>query len=136
MGLNITKRKSEGEGTSMSNIAKTVRRSGEGTKQLFPKHCMICKHSRAIKIKYKKQFPCLLTLQTSADALARFANIKEDEDMLKIVCDGKLLERTFTVHDKYYREYTPLSKDETVKCLKFHNKKANTKYLAFVIISA
>ena len=77
-----------------------------------------------------------MTLQTSADAIVRFANIKEDEDMLKIVCDGKLLERTFRVHDKYYREYTPLSKDETVKCLKFHNKKANTKYLAFVIISA
>ena len=32
----------------------------------------------------------LLTLQTSADAVARFTNIKEDQDMPKIVSDGKL----------------------------------------------
>ena len=136
MCLNIAKRKSEGEGTSTSNNAKRVRRSGEGAKQLFPKHCMICKHSGAIKVKYKKQFPCLLTRQTSADAIIRFANIKEDEDMLKIVCDGKLLERKFMVHDKCYREYTRLPKDETVRCLKFYTKNANTKYLVFVTISA
>ena len=75
---------------------------------------MIFKHSGTIKVKYRKQFPSLLTLQTSADVIVRFANIKEDEDMLKIVCDGKLLEREFMVHDKCYREYTRLPKDETV----------------------
>ena len=122
MGLNIAKRKSEVEGTSTSNNAKRVRRSGEGAKQLFPKHSMICKHSGAIKVKYKKQFLRLLTLQTSADAIVRFANVKEDEDMLKIVCDGKLLERVFMVHGKCYREYTGLPKDGTVRCLKFHQK--------------
>ena len=42
---------------------------------------MICKYSGATNIKYKKQFPRLLTLQTSADALVRFANIKEAEDI-------------------------------------------------------
>ena len=67
---------------------------------------MICKYRGAIKVKYKKQFPRLLTLQTSADAIVRFANVKEDEDMFKIVCDGKLLERVFMVHGKCYREYT------------------------------
>ena len=76
MGLKIAKRKSEEEGTSLSTTAKRVRRSGEGAKQLFPKHCMICKHSGAIKVKYKKQFPRLLTLQTSIDAIVRFANIR------------------------------------------------------------
>ena len=136
MGLNIAKRKSEGEGTSISNNAKRVRRSGEGAKHLFPKHCMICKHSGTIKVKYRKQFPRLLTLLSSADAIVRFANIKEDADMLKIVCDGKLLEREFMVHDKCYREYTCLPKDETVKCLKFHIKNANTKYLVSATISA
>ena len=74
------------------------------------------------------QFSRLLTLQTSADVIVRFVNIKEDEVMLKIVCDGKLLEREFMVHDKCYREYTRLPKDETVRCLKFHIKNANTKY--------
>ena len=121
MGLIIAKRKSEAERTSMSNTAKRVRRSGEGAKQLFPKHCIICKHSGAIKVKYKKQFPRLLTLQTSADAIVWFADIKEDEDMLKIVL---------------HVEYTRLPKDETVRCLKFYIKNANTKYLVFVTISA
>ena len=74
------------------------------------------------------QFWRLLTLQTSADVIVRFVNIKEDEVMLKIVCDGKLLEREFMVHDKCYKEYTRLPKDETVRCLKFHIKNANTKY--------
>ena len=69
-------------------------------------------------------WPC----KTSADAIVRFANIKEDEDMLKIVCDDKLLEREFMVHDKYYREYTRLPKYEKVRCLKFHIKIANTRY--------
>ena len=89
---------------------------------------MICKYSGAIKVKYMNQFSRLLTLQTSADVIVRFVNIKEDEVMLKIVCDGKLLEREFMVHDKCYREYTRLPKDETVRCLKFHIKNANTKY--------
>ena len=136
MRLNIAKRKSEGEGISTPNNIKRVRRSGEGAKQLFPKHCMICKHSGAIKVKNKKQFPRFLTLQISADAIVRFANMKEDEDMLKVVCDVKLLEREFMVHDKFYREYTRLPKDETVRCLKFHIKNANTKCLVFVTISA
>ena len=56
--------------------------------------------------------------------------------MLKIVCDGKLLERECMVHDKCYREFTRLLKDETVRYLKFHIKTANTKYLVFVAISA
>ena len=47
MGLNIANRKTEREGTS--NNAKRVRRSGECAKQLFPKQCMICKYSGAIK---------------------------------------------------------------------------------------
>ena len=89
---------------------------------------MICKYSGAIKVKYMNQFSRLLTLQTSADVIVRFVNIKEDEVMLKIVCDGKLLEKEFMVHDKCYREYTRLPKDETVRCLKFHIKNANTKY--------
>ena len=60
MGLKIAKRKSEEEGTSLSTTAKRVRRSGEGAKQLFPKHCMICKHSGAIKVKYSSHVcrPC------------------------------------------------------------------------------
>ena len=64
---------------------------------------MICKYSGAIKIKCKKQFPRLLALQTSADAIFSFSNIKEDEDRLKTVSDDKLLERELIAHDKCYR---------------------------------
>ena len=77
------------------------------------------------KLKNKKLFPRLLTLQTSADAIVKFTNMKEDRD---IKSHGKLLEWKFMVHDKCYREYTRLPKDETVRCLKFHIKNVNTKY--------
>ena len=86
---------------------------------------MIYIYSGAIEIKCKKLFPRLLTLQTSADAIVRFTNIKEDGD---IESHGKLLEREFMVHDKCYREYTRLPKNETVRCLKFHIKNVNTKF--------
>ena len=117
---NIARRKFEGEGTSTLKNTKRLQRSGEGVKQLFPKECKICIYSGTMKIKYKELFPCLLTLQTSADAIVRFTNIKEDGDMLKIVFHGNMLEREFMVHGKCYREYTRLPKDETVRCLTFY----------------
>ena len=63
----------------------------------------------------QKLFPRLLTLQTPADAIVRFTNIKEDGDMLKILSHCKLSERESVDHDKRYREYTRLPKDETVR---------------------
>ena len=125
MSSNIAQRKYEGEGTSTLNNTKRVQRSVEGAKQLFQKEWRIYIYSGAIKIKYKKLFPRLLTLQTSADAIVRFTNIKEDGD---IESHGKLLEREFIVHNKCYREYTRLPKNETVRCLKFHIKNVNTKF--------
>ena len=132
MSSNIAKSKSEGEGTSTLNNTKRVQRSVEVAKQLFQKEWKISIYTGAVKIKYKKLFPHLLTLQTSADAVVRFTNIKEDRD---IDSHGKLLEREFMVHDKCYREYTRLPKDETVRCLKFHIKNVNTKYYFFIIIA-
>ena len=132
MSSNIAKSKSEGEGTSTLNNTKRVQRSVEVAKQLFQKEWKISIYTGAVKIKYKKLFPHLLTLQTSADAVVRFTNIKEDRD---IDSHGKLLEREFMVHDKCYREYTHLPKNETVKCLKFHIKNVNTKYYFFIIIA-
>ena len=63
----------------------------------------------------QKLFPRLLTLQTPADAIVRFTNIKEDGDMLKIVSQCKLSDRESVDHGKRYREYTRLPKDETVR---------------------
>ena len=130
MSSNIAKRKSEGERTSTLNNIKRVQRSVEGAKELFQKKWRIFIYSGAIKIKYKKLFPRLLTLQTSADAIVRFTNIKEDGD---IESHGKLLERKFMAHGKCCRDYTCLPKDETVRCLKFHIKNVNTKYYFFII---
>ena len=84
------------EGTSTLNNTKRVQRSVEGAKQLFQKEWRIYIYSGAIKIKYKKLFPRLLTLQTSADAL-RFTNIKEDGE---IEFHDKLSEREIMIHDK------------------------------------
>ena len=70
----------------------------EGTKQLFPKECRMFIYKGAVKIKYKKLFSRLLTLQTSAGAIVRFTNIKEDGDMLKNETHGKLFKREFMVH--------------------------------------
>ena len=127
MSSNIARRKSEREGTSTLNKTKTVHISGKGTKQLFPKECVVSLYSKAIKIKYNKLFRRLLTLQTSADAIVCFTNIEKDGDMLKIASHGKLLKREFMVHYKCYREYTRLPKDETVRRRKFHIKNVNTK---------
>ena len=93
----------------------------KGAKQLFQKEWRFSIYSGAIKIKL---FPRLLTLQTLADAIVRFTNIKKDGD---IESHGKLLKREFMVHDKCYRGYTRLPNDETVRCLKFHIKNVNTK---------
>ena len=101
-----------------------MQRSLECAKQFFRKEHWISIYSGAIKIKYKKLFPLLLTQQTSADAIVRFTNVKEDRDMLKIVSQGKLLERGLWI----MTNTTSLPKDETVRCLKFEIKNVNTKY--------
>ena len=67
-----------GTSTSTLNNAKRVQRSVECAKQLFPKERWISIYSGAIKVKCKKLFPSLLTLQTSADAIVRFTDIKKD----------------------------------------------------------
>ena len=115
MSSKIARRKSEGEETSTLNKTKRVQRSVECAKQFFPNECRISIYSGANKIKCKKSFPHLLTLQTSPDAIVRFTNVKKDGEILKIVSHGKLLEREFMDHGKCYREYTRLPKDETVR---------------------
>ena len=80
MSSNIVKRKSEREETPTLNSTMRVQRSVEGAKQLSPKECRIFIYSGTIKIKYKKLFLHSLTLQTSADAIVRFTNIKKDAD--------------------------------------------------------
>ena len=115
MSSNKASRNFEGEGTSTLNQTKRVQRLVECAKQFFPKECRIFLYSRAIKIKYKKLFQRLLTLQTSADAMVRFTNIKEDGEIMKIVSHGKLLEREFMDHSKCYMEHTSLPKYETMK---------------------
>ena len=135
MSSHMVKRKSQGKATSTLTNIKRVQRSGEDAKQLFPKECRISIYIWAIKIKYKKLFRRLLTLQTSVDAIVRLTNIKEGGDILKIVSHGKFLEREFMVRDKCCREYTRSTKDVTVRWLKFHIKNVNTKDEVFFTIS-
>ena len=118
------------EGTSTLKNTKSVQRSVEGAKQLFQKEWGLYIYSGAIKIKYKKLFPRLWTLQTSAEAIVWFAKIKEHGE---IESHGKLFEREFMVPDKCYKEYNRLPKDETVRYLKFLIKNVNTTYYFFTI---
>ena len=106
----MVKRKSQGKATSTLTNIKRVQRSGEDAKQLFPKECRISIYIWAIKIKYKKLFRRLLTLQTSVDAIVRLTNIKEGGDILKIVSHGKFLEREFMVREKMLQGIYPLNK--------------------------
>ena len=123
MSLNIAKRKSGGKEHQRWTTPRECKDQWKVQNNYFKKSGGFI-HSGAINIKYNKFFPCLLTLQTSADAIVRFTNIKEDGD---IESHGKLLERKFMAHGKCCRDYTCLPKDETVRCLKFHIKNVNTK---------
>ena len=57
---------------------------------------------KQLKLNTTNSFCIFWTMQTSADTRARFANIKEDGDLMKIVSSGKLLEKEFP--DKCYKE--------------------------------
>ena len=115
---------------NVTNSLRWVQRPVEGAKQLFQKEWGLYIYSGAIKIKYKKLFPRLWTLQTSAEAIVWFDNIKEHGE---IESHGKLFEREFMVPDKCYKEYNRLPKDETVRYLKFLIKNVNTTYYFFTI---
>ena len=129
MSSNIPKRKSEGKGHQRWKTPRVCKGQWKVQNNYFKKSGGFI-YSGAINIKYNKFFPCLLTLQTSADAIVRFTNIKQDGE---IESHGKLLEREFMVHDKCYRVYTHLPKGEIVRYLKFLIKNVNTTYYFFTI---
>ena len=128
MGLNIAKGNFEGEGTSMSNNFQSLLRECEGQGKMQNNYFQNTAWFVNI-VEQSKSNP----RSSSHVCLPCKHQLMQ---LLKIVCDDKLLEREFMVHDKCYREYTRLPNDETVRCLKFHIKNANTKYLVFVSISA
>ena len=111
MSSNIPKRKSEGKEHQRWKTPRVRKGQWKVQNNYFKKSGGFI-HSGAINIKYNKFFPRLLTLQTLADAIVRFTNIKQDGE---IESHGKLLEREFMVHDKCYREYTRLPNGETVR---------------------
>ena len=62
MGTRRAKRKLQ----QPNNETSKLRSTGEGSKNIFPKYCMICKSGKPITVNYKKQFPRVLTPETSA----------------------------------------------------------------------
>ena len=130
MSSNMAKRKPGREGTSMFNNTKRVQRSREGAEPLFPRESGISRYNGAMKYKYNNFSHVCWSCKHQLVLLSDSPRTMEDwdGDMLKIVSHGKLLEREVMVHEKCYREYTRLPKDETVSCLKLHIKNVNTKY--------
>ena len=98
----------------------------------YQKECTVFICSGTIKIKYKKLFLHLLTLQTWADVIVRLTKIKK-RCGLEIESHDKLLEIEFMIHDKCYRNYTRLPKDEAIRSLKLQVKNVNTKNYFFTI---
>ena len=70
----------------------------------------------------------LLSLQTWADAIAKFTNIKEDQDMPKIVSDGKLLERDFMFHENATENVPAYQRMKQQDPWSFTSENASTKY--------
>ena len=107
-----------------------VQQHQESAKQLFPRECGISRYNGAMKYKYNNFSHVCWSCKHQLVLLSDSPRTMEDwdGDMLKIVSHGKLLEREVMVHEKCYREYTRLPKDETVSCLKLHIKNVNTKY--------
>ena len=69
MSSHMAKRSLKGKEHQRWTTLRECKDQGKGAKQLFPKECRISIYIGAIKIKYKKLFPYLWTLQTSVDAI-------------------------------------------------------------------
>jgi hypothetical protein len=106
-----------------SSPLKRKRRSREVTGNLFPDVCMICKSSKPLKVKGKKQFIKAIQTFSSCETLKKSAMLRRDEEMLSEISEVDLIAKEFKVHQKCYKTYTlacykvpvPVSTTETTQ---------------------
>ena len=87
---------------SGQSSSKRIRRSGEGAKKLFPNHCMFCKSDKRLKLKDERQPIHLLQAYGAEEKIIQAAHDRNDEEMQRLVDDGKLYEMEFKCHNKCY----------------------------------
>lgn len=106
------KRKRDEDNTTTVSKNRRTSRSGEGSKQRFPKMCMICKSNNLIQIKGKRQSIHKITLQNTEEMLKAAAVKWKDETMIILIAQENLREREFMIHDKCYSEYVRVCREE------------------------
>ena len=109
-------RKRNEDNTTADSKKRRTSRTGEGSKQIFPKMSMICKSKNDIKVKGKRQSPHKITLQSAEQMIKVAAEKRKDVTMISLVNQEHLLEREFMIHDKCYSEYVRVCKEEDHDC--------------------
>ena len=109
------KTKDEEEGSS-NKARKTSRRASTPDnlrpRGLFPDHCMICK-KKSLKVNNKRQpLTCIVT-KTAESTLKAAAQARNDQEMTAAVAETDLIAREFQKHEKCYREYTRVVRDQS-----------------------
>ena len=83
----------------------------KNSRGLFPKHC-ICLKGR-IQVKGKFQLPTKIITKPAEETLKKAAVLKNDLDMLASVTDTDLIAKEFSKHEKYYLEYTRITREKS-----------------------
>lgn len=77
----------------MPTDAKITRRSGEGSKVLFPDYRMFWKKKDRNQVNYKKQGVHKLEVDGADKKIKEAAKNSNDDEIQRLVNDGKLYER-------------------------------------------
>ena len=85
---------------------KRKQRSKKASNILLPNICMICKSSRPIKVKGKKQPLKLIQTFSSCRTLQQAAALREDNNMLAEISGIDLIAKECKIHTKCYNKYT------------------------------
>ena len=102
------KRKRDEDNATADSKQRRTSRTGEGSKQIFLKMCMICKSKNDIKVKGKRQSPQRITLHSAEQMIKVAAEKRKDVTMISLVNQEHLLERV--IQDKCYSDCVSLQR--------------------------
>ena len=96
----------------------------KNSRGLLTKHCMICLKER-IKVKGKFQLPTKIITKSAEETLKKAAVLKNDLAMLASVTDTDLIAKEFSKHEKYYLEYTRITREKSANTSTISEKSDN-----------
>ena len=112
--ISVLKTKKGVTDTPCQPSSSRVKRTGDLGKTLFLDYCMICRKSRPIYVKKKKQFPRLLELEKAEKSIEDAADIRQDDIMLAAIRSVYSLRAAeFRVHEKCQKDYTRVCPTKT-----------------------